>query len=380
MELKLEDLYQELGITEFLGPSGDWGRASRAIPALPAVTPKPPEAPKRSKGEILNDYDMQQCEQEDEGEVALKKPTSARRKRAPRPNATTVTILELENRLKALLEEHTRAGQENQRLRNRLGVIEALLPVRVQPGDDLARLHSQSSDVALGTSYDRPSQHHIEAATEQWVVAWRVWVRDAALLSVAYTTRPSELYLRKIDAAFERVCEEGARIWYPLGLPDVICGAYQLNVDTGRPETPPDSHWKEVAEGMGVTQQQVSACRAALALYRERMEVVMAERSRLTERLADSMAAAEQAAEAPCASPCELPGSAHFQRVGVEAAAAAEALNANVAAEGRATRLAREFLRSNILTSLQRARCTRHPSSNGLPEFTKIEGFDAPKV
>lgn len=122
MELKLEDLYQELGITEFLGPSGDWGRASRAIPALPAVTPKPPEAPKRSKGEILNDYDMQQCEQEDEGEVALKKPTSARRKRAPRPNATTVTILELENRLKALLEEHTRAGQENQRLRNRLGV------------------------------------------------------------------------------------------------------------------------------------------------------------------------------------------------------------------------------------------------------------------
>ena len=178
-----------------------------------------------------------------------------------------------------------------------LQVIEALLPVRVQPGDDLARLHSQSSDVALGTSYDvrrhssaerlsrsqsadlrsadhsaghthgqghgpfegagpayahdspadahthatsccdggckpercrqaaepvtgatevvqaaarpllnsprpqprqlpaaadrpshpaleRPSQHHIEAATEQWVVAWRVWVRDAALLSV----------------------------------------------------------------------------------------------------------------------------------------------------------------------------------------------------
>lgn len=77
------------------------------------------------------------------------------------------------------------------------------------------------------------------------------------LTTQAYTTRPSELYLRKIDAAFERVCEEGARIWYPLGLPDVICGAYQLNVDTGRPETPPDSHWKEVAEGMGVTQQQV---------------------------------------------------------------------------------------------------------------------------
>ena len=81
----------------------------------------------------------------------------------------------------------------------------------------------------------------------------------------------------------------------------------------------------------------------------------MAERSRLTERLADSMAAAEQAAEAPCASPCELPGSAHFQRVGVEAAAAAEALNANVAAEGRATRLARVRVGAREMAALRGA-------------------------
>ncbi|KAG2450223.1 hypothetical protein HYH02_000324 [Chlamydomonas schloesseri] len=224
--------------------------------------------------------------------------------------------------------------------------------------------HTQSPALERLSQPEQPSQHSIEAATEQWLAAWRVWVREAALLSVAYTTRPSEQYLRKIDAAFERVCEEAARIWYPLGHPDVICGAYQLNVDTGLPETPPDSHWREVAEGMGVNAQQVAACRAALALYRERMEVVMAERGRLTERLADSMAAAQRAAEGP--HPVSSPsggssggslGSAHYQQAGVEAEAAAAALDANVAAEGRATRLAREFLRSNILTSLQRAKC-----------------------
>ncbi|KAG2442637.1 hypothetical protein HXX76_002721 [Chlamydomonas incerta] len=412
-----------------------------------------------------------QCEQGD-ADVAVPR-KAARRKRPPRPNATANSILELERKLKALLAEHTVATVENQRLKNRLGVIEALLPVRVQPGEDLARLCSNSADAAWGRgcqhrrrsssaeqasrsesaaddhsaghgqghgpiaagaggptacAYDspadghshaagccspgckselgrrqgepgtaggaeaalaarplggpqqqqqqqeqprlspaldrrshpeQPSQHDIEAATKQWLAAWRVWVREAALLSVAYTARPSELYLRQIDAAFERVCEEGARIWYPLGHPDVICGAVQLNVDTGRPETPPDSHWKEVVEGMAVSGQQVAACRTTLALYRERMEVVLAERCRLTERLAESMAAAAQAEEAPhaAAGPSESAGSAHYQQVGVEAAAAAAALDANVAAEGRATRLAREFLRSNILSSLQRARC-----------------------
>ncbi len=65
----------------------------------------------------------------------------------------------------------------------------------------------------------------------------------------------------------------------------------------------------------------------------------MAERGRLTERLAEIMAGAQEVNR--LASAADLLGSVRYQGFGVEAEATAAALDANVAAEGRATRLAR---------------------------------------
>ena len=84
--------------------------------------------------------------------------------------------------------------------------------------------------------------------------------------------------------------------------------------------------------------RQVSACRAALALYRERMEVVMAERSRLTERLADSMAGLRLGTEHEG---WLQVAASNVEKTSVEAAAAAAGLDENVAAEGRATKIAK---------------------------------------
>ena len=82
---------------------------------------------------------------------------------------------------------------------------------------------------------------------------------------------------------------------------------------------------------------QVSACRAALALYRERMEVVMQQRRQLAERLAASM----QSLQLAQGQEGQLRSSHHLEKTSVEAEAAAAELDANVAAEGHAMRLAR---------------------------------------
>ena len=128
-------------------------------------------------------------------------------------------------------------------------------------------------------------------------------------------------------------------------------------METGVEEVPPDSFWTLVASGMRLTPAQVADCRTALTLYRERMEVVMAERRSLADQLASCMGALHLAeAEGRAA-----PGSMQRERLTLEAEEVAAALHANVTAEGHTTGLARDLLRSDLFTSMQcaRGRCVR---------------------
>ncbi|PNW85279.1 hypothetical protein CHLRE_03g179250v5 [Chlamydomonas reinhardtii] len=185
-----------------------------------------------------------------------------------------------------------------------------------------------------------------------WRALWLSWVRDAALLVVAHDARPRDHWLRQLDVA----CTQLKTRVVQLGLkhPELIADDMpQLNLDTGRLQEPPEGHWRPVALAMRATPAQVSACRAALALYRERMEVVMAERSRLTERLADSMAGLRLGTEHEG---WLQVAASNVEKTSVEAAAAAAGLDENVAAEGRATKIAKDLLSSDMFTPLQCAR------------------------
>ncbi|KAG2450222.1 hypothetical protein HYH02_000323 [Chlamydomonas schloesseri] len=202
----------------------------------------------------------------------------------------------------------------------------------------------QGSVASLGTSAQDKS--------DLWMAAWVNWTREAALLICAYEARPAEEHLlQRMEAAFDRL---KARV-VELGLPhsELISNMDQRNLDTGVAQAPPFSFWRVVVERMVCNAAQVAACRAALALYRERMEVVMRQRRRLAERLADSMRSLQLVAGQAGGSLCL---SNQLERTSVEAEAAAAELDANVAAEGHAMRLARELLRSDIFTPLQRAR------------------------
>ncbi|KAG2442638.1 hypothetical protein HXX76_002722 [Chlamydomonas incerta] len=202
-----------------------------------------------------------------------------------------------------------------------------------------------------GSSLRQGSVSQVTSAQDKsdlWLAAWLNWTRESALLICAYEARPNEEYLQRMEASFDRL---KARV-VELGLPhaELISNMDQRNLDSGRAQAPPYSFWRVVVERLNCNTAQVAACRAGLALYRERMEVVMRQRRQLAERLAASMQSLQLGPGQEGRQPWTL------EKTSVEAEAAAEELDANVAAEGHAMRLARELLRSDIFTPLQRAR------------------------
>eukprot|EP00198_Chlamydomonas_reinhardtii_P007157 XP_001696493.1 predicted protein [Chlamydomonas reinhardtii] len=140
-----------------------------------------------------------------------------------RPNASTakslrpqqVMMIELQKKLDVLMKEYSVVETENSRLRARLRVIEAVLPVR-------QKLQKQPSQPL-------PSSTPTPTPTGTGMV---------------YDARPNEMYIKR----------------------------RQVNMETGVEEVPPDSFWTLVASGMRLTPAQVADCRTALTLYRERME------------------------------------------------------------------------------------------------------------
>ncbi|KAG2445353.1 hypothetical protein HYH02_008818 [Chlamydomonas schloesseri] len=185
---------------------------------------------------------------------------------------------------------------------------------------------------------------------ERWLEIWKAWVREASLLVQVYDARPNELYVKRLDDAFSKLRQ--AEHDLDLAHPELICNMRQVNMETGVEEVPPDSFWTLVAAGMRLTPAQVADCRTALTLYRERMEVVMAERRSLADQLASCMGALHLAeAEGRAA-----PGSMQRERLTLEAEEVAAALHANVEAEGHTTGLARDLLRSDLFTAIQCAR------------------------
>ncbi|KAG2442636.1 hypothetical protein HXX76_002720 [Chlamydomonas incerta] len=208
-----------------------------------------------------------------------------------------------------------------------------------------------AATAAVGRGPEAPPQGD-DGLSAAWRALWIDWVRDAALLIVTHDARPAGYWLQRLD----EVCTQLKTRVVQLGLkhPELIADDMpQLNLDTGRLQEPPEGHWRPVALAMRATPSQVAACRAALALYRERMEVVLAERSLLTERLAESMAALKLGPEQERR---QLLSTNHLEKTSVEAEAAAAALDENVAAQGRATKIAKDLLSSDMFTPLQCAR------------------------
>ncbi|KAG2438693.1 hypothetical protein HXX76_005239 [Chlamydomonas incerta] len=185
---------------------------------------------------------------------------------------------------------------------------------------------------------------------DRWLEIWKAWVREASLLVQVHDARPNEIYVRRLDEAFARLRQAEHEL--DLAHPELICNMRQVNMETGVEEVPPDSFWTLVASGMRLTPAQVADCRTALTLYRERMEVVMAERRSLADQLSSCMGALHLAeAEGRAA-----PGSMQRERLTLEAEEVAAALHANVLAEGHTTGLARDLLRSDLFNSTQCAR------------------------
>ncbi|KAG2445354.1 hypothetical protein HYH02_008819 [Chlamydomonas schloesseri] len=184
----------------------------------------------------------------------------------------------------------------------------------------------------------------------RWQQAWQAWVREAALLVNAHDARPNELYVKRVEEAFARL--KAAAVYGCAKHPELICNMRQVNMETGVEEVPPDSFWTLVAAGMRLTPAQVADCRTALTLYRERMEVVMAERRSLADQLASCMGALHLAeAEGRAA-----PGTTQRDKLSLRVEEVAAALDTNVAAEGHTTMLARDLLNSTLFTKMQCAR------------------------
>ncbi|KAG2438691.1 hypothetical protein HXX76_005237 [Chlamydomonas incerta] len=366
---------------------------------------------------------------------------SRRRKAAPKSlRPQQIAIIELQKQVDQLMKEHDVVATENSRLKARLRVIEAVLPVRerqerlaqaaglssraaAEPeppvlaslldlqapspssscttstcpsgtdADDTASPQDPNSSMgfdSLGRSYSgatslaaassgatgptctpsgtasggqrcapdsaRRQQHKVQQQQQQaedearWQQAWQTWVREAALLVHAHDARPNELYEKRVEDAFARL--KAAAVYGCAKHPELICNMRQVNMETGVEEVPPDSFWTLVASGMRLTPAQVADCRTALTLYRERMEVVMAERRSLADQLSSCMGALHLAeAEGRAA-----PGSTQRDKLSLRVEEVAAALDTNVAAEGHTTRLARDMLNSTLFTKMQCAR------------------------
>ncbi|GLI70332.1 hypothetical protein VaNZ11_015288 [Volvox africanus] len=185
----------------------------------------------------------------------------------------------------------------------------------------------------------------------RWLGAWRAWVREAALLLQAYDARPNDHYLNRLEDAFMKLKSEV--VYLGLRHPELVCNMRCVNLETeAEQEVPPDVFWSLVVAGMRLDSQQVANCKSALALYRERMAVVLAERRSLAVQMSTCLTVLQvEEADGRAA-----PGSLRREQLTLEAEEAALVLDANVAVEGHITSLARDLLGSNLFSRLQVAR------------------------
>ncbi|GIL93004.1 hypothetical protein Vretimale_15443 [Volvox reticuliferus] len=203
-----------------------------------------------------------------------------------------------------------------------------------------------------GYSRERGVDSHDDSQS-RWLDAWRAWVREAALLLQAHDARPNDHYLNRLADAFMKLKSEV--VYLGLRHPELVCNMRSVNLETAAErEFPPDSFWVPVVAGMKLDTHQVANCKSALALYRERMAVVLAERR----SLAAQMSACLTALQLEEADGRAAPGSLRREQLTLEAEEAALALDANVAVEGHTTSLARDLLGSNLFSRLQVARAS----------------------
>ncbi|GFR43400.1 hypothetical protein Agub_g4480 [Astrephomene gubernaculifera] len=372
---------------------------------------------------------------------ASKRDRAGRRSKSATLRPQQQQMLDLQKRLDALLQEHVVVEAENARLKTRLRVLEAVIPVREhqarlaqsqpprappqQPDPMLACLmdmasgpsscatsptqhdfggclnmtsraaaddacygerkpdsmaanspaiapHAPDSSVPCSSGAacasssctaaitgtagcaggaDQPVSKPYSTSEARWLDTWRTWVREAALLLQANDARPNELYVRRLEDAFAKLKAEV--VYLGLRHPELICNMRCVNMETGAEnEVPPDSFWTVVAAGMRLTSAQISDCRSALALYRERMSVVLAERR----TLATKLSAAMNALQAEEAEGRASPGSMRRDQLTFQVEEVTAALAANVEAEGHTTSLARDLLGSSLFSRVQCAR------------------------
>ncbi|KAG2430131.1 hypothetical protein HXX76_010230 [Chlamydomonas incerta] len=343
----------------------------------------------------------------------------------------------LQEQLQRKAEELQRAEAESLRLRQRLKLLETVLPVRenqirllqseatqpvtgggtVPPAarprlaiTELAPSDSDASSVDLGLSSGggggssvtlnvpaggRPlleagpsdsagditllapqprSRESADAILQRFVAVWNRDVREAALLLAAHDARPQDptpaLKLTQLkDQNFPLL----RAMWRDY--PGLLIEVTRLNLDTGERADPPPDHWAAVVHGLRLTPEQRAACLGALDLYRERMGPALQERR----SLAQQMSAALQQADGPCAAGAaaaggpmqQLPGPAGWGAGGVgggapdggggkdvtlEFLSAAQSLQRNVAIEGTALGVIRDFLGAGVFNVVQMKR------------------------
>ncbi|KAG2501999.1 hypothetical protein HYH03_000495 [Edaphochlamys debaryana] len=299
-------------------------------------------------------------------------------------------LLKLEGQFARLKDESASLEQVNVRLKQKLSVLEAIVPVHERQEVRLPSEPPRSPSVELsepplgqfccpspdprseprgpgtGSACSSGGIHALAAARRasgspgpsddevhsRWIRSWLKWAREGALLLAAYETRPSERYLKRMEEAHHALMADVVAL--NLHHRELISNMSNLNLDTGEEETPPDNFWQEVANGLRLSPEQVAACRTTLSLYRERMAAVLAERRTLAAQLDACMRALTQKeAGGPAAA-----SGRRREQLTLEMEQVSAALADNVATEGQCVALARDLLGSPVFSCLQCVRGT----------------------
>ncbi|KAG2447845.1 hypothetical protein HYH02_007301 [Chlamydomonas schloesseri] len=242
----------------------------------------------------------------------------------------------------------------------------------------------------------------------RFMAVWNKDVREAALLLAAHDARPQDprpsMKLQQLkDQNFPLL----KAMWRDH--PSMLIDITRLNMDTGQPEDPPPDHWEAVVTGLRLTPEQKAACLGALDLYRERMGPALEERRSLARQMAAALgqqagggqpagvpvvaaAAVEPAASwapggAGSSSGCAAgagtgTGTCTGKDVTLEFLSAAQSLQRNVAIEGTALGVIKDFLGHGVFTAVQAKRIAvlSHPFfPDCLSVLTALEQMERPR-
>mmetsp|Transcript_34953 Transcript_34953/g.62831 ORF Transcript_34953/g.62831 Transcript_34953/m.62831 type:complete len:341 (-) Transcript_34953:179-1201(-) len=174
--------------------------------------------------------------------------------------------------LQAHLEERTRIFQivntENQRLTQRLRILESILPYREQT---LTLLYKKLEKKLEYGSVPIP------IIRDRAVSLWLDLVRQCSLHVLSYDAHPSnKFHLDHARSIISKFYQDIAEL--VVDCPQLWLDLLQSNLETGQSEEVPEEHWNAVTGSVSFSEDQVRDFRAAFSIFKEKMSSIFEER------------------------------------------------------------------------------------------------------